>query len=91
MSTGKILLGVLAGIAAGAVLGILFAPDKGEATRKKISEKSDDYADEIEEKFQEFVEGITNKFDSLKKEAAGMAKKAARKVEEVEPEISVVK
>jgi gas vesicle protein len=91
MSTGKILLGVLAGVAAGAVLGILFAPDKGVATRKKISEKSDDYAEEIEEKFQEFVEGITNKFDSLKKDAAAMAKKAARKVEEADPEMSVVK
>lgn len=35
MDTGKVLLGILAGLATGAVLGILFAPDKGSDTRKK--------------------------------------------------------
>ena len=44
MSTGKVLLGVLAGAAAGALLGVLLAPDKGSETRKKILEKGDEYA-----------------------------------------------
>ena len=39
MGNGKILLGVLAGAAAGATLGILFAPKKGSVTRKKIIKK----------------------------------------------------
>lgn len=36
MSSGKLFLGILAGIATGATLGILFAPEKGSTTRKKL-------------------------------------------------------
>lgn len=69
MSSGKVLLSVLAGIAVGAVLGILFAPDKGSVTRKKISQKSNAFADELSVKFNEFVESVTEKLEALKKEA----------------------
>ncbi|MBL7971614.1 MAG: YtxH domain-containing protein, partial [Prolixibacteraceae bacterium] len=51
MSSGKVLLGVLAGAAAGALIGILFAPDKGSETRRKIAEKGEDYVDGMKEKF----------------------------------------
>lgn len=37
--TGKIITAFAAGAAAGAVLGILFAPGKGRETRKKINEQ----------------------------------------------------
>ena len=37
MNSGKLVLGLLAGLAAGAVLGILFAPEKGTETRLKIA------------------------------------------------------
>ena len=43
MENGKVLLGVLAGVAVGATLGILFAPDSGTNTRKKIMKKGEDY------------------------------------------------
>jgi gas vesicle protein len=66
MNSGKILLGVLAGVAVGAGLGILFAPDKGSSTRKKISKKGQDYAEGLEEKFNEFVDSITKKFETVK-------------------------
>ena len=71
MNSGKILLGVLAGVAVGAGLGILFAPDKGSTTRKKISKKGQDYAEELEEKFNEFVDSIKKKFETVKEEVTG--------------------
>lgn len=88
MSAGKILLGVLAGVAAGAALGILLAPDKGSVTRKKISRKSDDLTEELGDKFDEFVDGITRKFEEVKEDAARISKKARQKVEEAEAAVS---
>lgn len=84
MSSGKVLLGVLAGVAVGATLGILFAPDKGSNTRKKISQKSDAYADELGEKFNEFIDSITKKFEAMKEEASRMAKNGQPLAEEAE-------
>lgn len=87
MSSGKVLLGVLAGIAVGATLGILFAPDKGSATRKKISEKGGGYAEELGEKFNEFIDGITKKFETVKEEAIRMVKTGKAKAEAIETEV----
>ena len=70
MKSGKVLLGALAGLAAGAVLGILFAPEKGSKTRKKIARKGSDYVEELGEKFNDMVNTMSQKIDTLKEEAA---------------------
>jgi gas vesicle protein len=73
MGSGKLLLGVLAGVAAGAVLGILFAPDKGSETRKKIVKKAEDFTDGLKEKFNGYVDDITEKFDEAGEEFTDLA------------------
>lgn len=84
MSAGKVLLGLLAGIAAGATLGILFAPEKGTVTRKRIAKKGDDYVEELESKFNDLVEGINSEYKSVKDKASRMLKDSKAKVEEME-------
>lgn len=83
MDSGKVLLGVLAGAAVGATLGILFAPDKGSNTRKKISRKGNEYAEGLEDKFQEFMEGVTEKFEKMTDEAKKVSHNGQAKAEEL--------
>ena len=76
MSSGKVLLGVLAGVAAGALLGILFAPDKGWNTRKRIAKKGEDYADGLQDKFNEFLDSISVKMSEGKEDVSDFAEQA---------------
>ena len=87
MQSGKILLGILAGVAVGATLGILFAPGRGSSTRKKIARKSDQYASELGEKFNDFIGGITGKFETFMEEAVSLAEEGKEKTEEIEAEV----
>ena len=82
MSSGKLLLGVLAGLAAGTLLGILFAPDKGSVTREKIVKRGEDYADKVKEKFNEFIDNISEKFEEVKEEVSDYAEQSKVRSEE---------
>jgi gas vesicle protein len=75
MSTTKTLLGFIAGAAIGTALGILFAPDKGTETRRKISEQSNDLADNIKGKFTDLVDGVKEKFSSMKSDGEDVVEK----------------
>ena len=61
MDSGKFVLGVLAGFAVGALAGILFAPAKGEDTRRDISKKSEEMIDELKDKVESLVDEIKSK------------------------------
>jgi gas vesicle protein len=82
MSSGKVLLGLLAGITAGALAGILFAPAKGSKTRRRIIKRGEDYAEGLTDKFNEFVEHITEKFEQVQKEVTGFVDEKMAKSEE---------
>lgn len=80
MKSGKVFLGLLAGVAVGAILGILFAPDNGWNTRKRISKKAEDVADDLREKFDEFLDTISVKVDEAKEQASEVSEKVKSKV-----------
>src|ERR1035437_9086668 len=58
-TTGKVFLGALAGAAVGATLGILYAPDKGSNTRKKIVQGANDKEGELVDKFNGYVDRMS--------------------------------
>ncbi len=88
MDSGKVVLGALAGLATGAVLGILFAPDKGSATRKKIVREGNDYVDGLGDKFNDFIDSASKKFEALKNEAVHMAENGKARAEKLDGELT---
>lgn len=65
MNSSKLLLGVIGGVAAGALMGILFAPEKGSKTRKKIMYKANDGADALKNKFDSLLDSMHQKYENI--------------------------
>lgn len=68
MSSGKVLLGLLAGFTAGTLLGMLFASNNCDTESKSSFWGKDKDEDDTDERLSEFIEDITEKFADLKKE-----------------------
>lgn len=74
----KVLIGLLAGLAAGAALGLLFAPDKGTETRDKLSQSLKDLSDTIKDKAADEI----NNLSGLKDKVVSSVKSKLRQSEE---------
>ncbi len=88
MSNSKILIGFLAGAAVGSVLGILFAPEAGTETRKKIAETGSDVTDSLKSKFNDFVDGIRDSYQGVKDDAEDLAEDGKSKLNTFKNEAS---
>jgi len=76
-STSKILTALAAGAALGLATGILFAPDKGSETRKKIKDKGRKLSDEVKNKINEGKEKANHLKDNLRESLTDITKKFA--------------
>jgi gas vesicle protein len=78
MKSGKVLLGAIAGVAAGAVLGLLFAPAKGSATIKRVARKVSDSAEDVQENLNEYIDATSEEYNTVKKGAMDLVDKAKK-------------
>lgn len=67
MERDKLIITAISSALGGALLGILFAPEKGTRTRKNIAEKRDEYLREIRNNTEELSQYLKNNKDSLLK------------------------
>lgn len=91
MSTAKVVLGVVAGAATGALLGILFAPAKGSVLRRTIARKGERQADDLKHSFNEFIDTISDKFNKVKEEAVETAEEAMKTAKDIEKDLKTAK
>ena len=80
---GKLVSALLLGAAVGSLIGILFAPDKGSETRKKISSKGNELTDAVKEKFDAIVDKFKKEVDDVKEKANDYAENGKSVIEKL--------
>ena len=82
MNKGKVVLGALAGLATGAIAGILLAPEKGSVSRKQIIDQGNDFVGKLKQKINYASEPIRDTFIATKNDAEGWVNKGQEKIDE---------
>ncbi len=76
-SSSKVLVAIVAGVALGASLGVLFAPDKGTDVRRKIGDQARKATDNL----RHSADKLRNKADDLRNRASDKAERFANDTE----------
>jgi gas vesicle protein len=84
MTTGtKVFLGILGAAAAGVVIGLLIAPEKGSETRKRIAKTTGDWADQV----GSFLNRTRDQYNDLKNKARNMKSSAEERVSRMQEDL----
>ena len=65
MKNTDVIVGVLGGLAVGALLGVLFAPDTGSNTRRKIAQQGTDLTDNLKGSFTDFIASVEDQYSNF--------------------------
>jgi gas vesicle protein len=77
-NNGKIMAALLLGAAAGATLGVLFAPDKGSETRKKIADRASELGGTLNDSINKGKDVV----NSLKDRVSGKVEEVKEKAQQ---------
>jgi gas vesicle protein len=85
MTTGtKVFLGILGAAAAGVVIGLLIAPEKGTETRKRIAKTAGNWSDQLTNLFNHGRE----EYEELKEKAKNLKSNAQDKVSRMKEDLA---
>ena len=80
----KVILGLAGAVAAGVIVGLLVAPEKGSDMRKKVGDTANDWAGRLSDLFTT----AKGEVDNLKTRGSNLAKDAANKFSNVQESYS---
>ena len=81
--SSKTLLAFLTGVATGAVIGILYAPDKGENTRNQLTYKLHKYREQLQKLIADLLDGQDLPESLAKTESKKVVNEAREKAEKL--------
>ena len=74
----------IAGLAVGAIVGgmagLLFAPEAGDETRKKLQEKSKELTEDLHDKFDDFKDTVNDALENVKTKVEDVKDKVTKEV-----------
>ena len=84
----KIIIGALAGVAAGIAIGMLLAPEKGADTRQKLVDGYHGLGESLKQRFSGIVDMVRDEYEHARDTATDLAKKAKGQANTMKAEAS---
>ena len=87
MSSTNRVFNFISGIAAGAAIGVLFAPEKGSKTRKQISDKTKKVSDNVKQKINDATGYVADNYANAVNKTEALVSEGKSKFNEVKNEV----